>query len=97
LLLLWFVFELLLSLLPLSLFRTPDGRGAGMKKGPRGPGQRIATFADGLPAPGDAPPKYDHEVAYGNKISHDVPARTLCCAGNLTLRRMDVKRFPDAG
>jgi hypothetical protein len=39
---------------------------AGIKKGPRRPyDQRIASFADGLPAPGDAPPKYD------NKISHD--------------------------
>jgi hypothetical protein len=62
-----------------------------LKKGPKGPcDQRIALFADGLPAPGDAPPKYD------NKISHGGLTRLLCFAGNLTSRRVDVKHFPAA-
>jgi hypothetical protein len=58
-----------------------------LKKGLKGPAQRIAMIADGLPAHGDAPPKYD------NKISHSDPVRLLCFATNLTLPRVDVKRF----
>jgi hypothetical protein len=65
---------------------------AGIKKGPRRPcDQRIASFADGLPAPGDAPPKYD------NKISHGGLARLLSFVANLTPSRADVKLFPAAG
>jgi hypothetical protein len=65
---------------------------SGIKKGPRRAlGSASPRIADGLPAHGDAPPKYD------NKISHGTFVRSLYFAPNLTLHSFDVKRFPDAG
>jgi len=51
---------------------------SGIKKGPRRPLSRIASVADGLPAPGDAPSKY-HNKKSDNKIAHLHPAKLDCC------------------
>jgi hypothetical protein len=62
-----------------------------LKKGLKGPVISASLVRGRLPAPGDAPPKYD------NKISHGDLARLLSCAENLTSCRVDVKLFPAAG
>jgi hypothetical protein len=76
------------------LFRLPVAMAAafpGIKKGPRRPCSAHRLIRGRLPAPGDAPPKYD------NKISHGDLARLHCFVSNLTFRHVDVKLFPVAG